>query len=215
MKNILKISILLAVLLLISNKSQASYFLWNDANNEFSFSFPDNWQRQNPTRAYSRIRVSSPLTEDKAECHVEAKEDNRFNIYTKTLMTTVVEENMGRDYWETKLAGMYKKHNITEYYAPSIMGGRGDATAIRYSFNSDDDKKMYGAMIGSIYGGKQYVVECRSVRNKFDAYSELFSRIMESVQLEQKYHPFAVGYYRDFIHAKGAFKRRKRRVSED
>ena len=200
MKNRLKFSTLFAAFMLISSSASASYFLWNSANNDFSLSYPDNWQMQNPRRAYSQIRIVSPLTKDRAECHVEAKEDNRLNIYPKTMMTKAVEENMGKDYWEEKLSGMYKLHNLTEFYSPSIMGGRGDATAVRYSFKSDDDKYMYGAMIGSIYGGREYIVECKSLRNEFDKYAELFSRIMESVQLEQKYHPFAIGYYRDFLH---------------
>jgi len=187
-------------MLISSGVASANYFLWNDAKNDFSLSFPDNWQMQNPTGGNSRIRVMAPITEDRAQCQVDVAEDNRFNVYPKTMMTKVVEENMDKTFWEEKLAGMYKKHTLTEFYSPSIMGGNGDATAIRYYFVSDDNEKMYGAMIGSIYGGKQYMVECKAIRDKFDKYAQLFSRVMESVQLEQKYHPFAIGYYRDFLH---------------
>lgn len=188
-----------------SSESKANFYVWQDENGDYSLSFPDTWDLQTSVNPDSSIRISAPIAEDLASCSVENFLDGRLKIYPKKLMATAVEQYMGRDFWEDKIA-RYNDAKISEYYAPSIMGGRGDATAIRFSYSLTDkaakavgDKRMYGAMIGSIYGGKQFIVECRALKQKFDTYSVLFARIMESVQLEQRYHPFAIGYYRNFL----------------
>lgn len=58
---------------------------------------------------------------------------------------------------------------------------------------------MYGTMIGSIHADKKYTVRCSSKFEAFERYAKLFAHIMGSVQLEQKYYPFAAGYYRNFL----------------
>jgi len=186
--------------MLVANKASANYFIWNDADNDFTLSYPDTWQMQNPKTDDSRIRITSPIMEDRASCQVETYKDGRLNVYPKPLMVKAVEELLNKQFWDDKVAGMYKDSKVTEFFSPSIMGGRGDATAVRYAYSDDyDDARMYGAMIGSVYGGKRFIVECTALKTKFDDYSDLFSRIMESVQLEQRYSPFAIGYYRDFL----------------
>jgi hypothetical protein len=58
---------------------------------------------------------------------------------------------------------------------------------------------MHGVMIGSIYGDTRYVVSCSSRANVYEKYAPVFASIMGSVDLKSKYHPFATGYYRDFL----------------
>gem|GEM_PF-587434 len=192
-------------LTVFSQQAKANFYVWQDENGDYSFAFPDTWQLQNAGSPDASIRIVAPIQEDLASCSVEDFADGRLKVYPKSLTATAVEQYMNKAFWEDKIA-KYIDAKITEYYAPSIMGGRGDATAIRFSYSlspkqSKDigDERMYGAMIGSIYGGKQFIVECKALKQKFDTYSPLFVRIMESVQLEERYHPFAIGYYRDFL----------------
>lgn len=181
----------------LAGGAQASTYVWEDPVNGFTFSFPDSWTVQTEDQPSTRIRIAGPLAEDLATCRVKAEKDGRLKIYPKDLMTQAVKETLDRDFWQGEIA----EHDgavITEYRAPAGMGGKGDATAIKHAF-VQDKVDMYGAMIGSVYGDTRYVVSCASRASEYKKYAPVFASIMGSVDLDARYHPFAIGYYRDFL----------------
>jgi hypothetical protein len=181
--------------------ASASTFVWKDPVNDFAFSFPDSWTLQTNDVPTTRVRIAGPIGEDFATCRVKAEKDGRAQIYPKRLMTTAVKEKLDREFWENEVA-QYDNGFITHYYAPASLGGQGDATAIRSYFvqdGGDGKMNMYSTMIGSIYGDMRYTVSCSSKIEEFKKYAPVFSSIMSSVELASKYHPYATGYYRNFL----------------
>jgi len=184
-----------------SGMAQASVFVWKDDVNGFTFSFPDSWTVQTDDVPTTRIRIAGPIGEDFATCRVKAEKDGRLQIYPKHLMTTAVDETLDRPFWEHEVSE-YEKAIVTDFHAPTNLGGKGDATAIKTAYvisNGKNKMGMYGEMIGSIYGDTRYIVSCASKAGVFKKYAPVFASIMGSVDLESKYHPFATGYYRDFL----------------
>ena len=188
-------------MLLFSGTAQASVYVWKDNVNGFTFSFPDSWSVQTEDAPSTRLRIAGPIGADFATCRVKADADGRLKIYPKHLMTEAVNETLNRDFWEHEV-GEHANAVVADYHAAVSMGGQGDATAIKYSFvegSGDDRMQMFGTMIGSIYGGTRYVVGCSARSDAFMQYAPLFASIMESAELDSRYHPFATGYYRDFL----------------
>ena len=184
-----------------SGAGLASTYVWKDNVNGYTFSFPDSWTMQTEDTPTMRIRIAGPISEDFATCYIKAEKDGRLKIYPKYLMTEAVNVTLDRAFWEQELAG-HEKFVITDYFVPASLGSNGDATAIRTSFVQENGKNkmdMYGEMIGSIYGDTRYIVSCTSKAAEFKKYAPVFASIMGSVEFGSKYHPFAVGYYRDFL----------------
>jgi hypothetical protein len=176
-------------------------FVWKDPVNGFTFSFPDSWGVQTVDAPTTRIRIAGPLNEDFATCRIKAEKDGRLKIYPKHLMEEAVYETLGRKFWENEIAD-HDNANITDIRGPAGLGGKGDATAIRETFvqnTGNGNVNMYGEQIASIYGDTRYVVSCSSKLEMFKRYAPVFATIMGSIDLDTKYHPFATGYYRDFL----------------
>ncbi len=189
------------VLMGFTATAEASTYVWKDNVNGFTFSFPDSWRIQTEDVPTTRLRIAGPIGEDFATCRVKAEKDGRLQIYPKHLMTEAVDETLDRSFWEHEVAE-HENATITDYRAPASLGGKGDATAIKASFvqaNGSGKMNMYGEMIGSIYADTRYVVSCSSRMEVFEQYAPVFATIMGSVDLATKYHPFATGYYRDFL----------------
>ena len=176
-------------------------FVWKDTGNGFTFSFPDSWGVQTVDSPTTRIRIAGPLNHDFATCRVKAEKDGRLKIYPKHLMSEAVYETLDRSFWENEIAD-HQNAVLTDIRGPASLGGKGDATAIKETFVQDTGNgkiNMYGESIGSIYGDTRYVVSCSSRLEMFERYAPLFATIMGSVDLDTRYHPFATGYYRDFL----------------
>jgi hypothetical protein len=201
MRKILSIFGAGALLVMGASAASASVFVWKDDVNGFTFSFPDSWTVQTEDKPSTRIRIAGPIGEDLATCRVNAEKDGRVEIYPKHLMDKAVAETLTRDFWENEVAE-HENAIVTDFRAPASLGGKGDATAIKTSFVMSDGKRkvnMYGAMIGSIYADTRYIVSCWSKAEEFKKYAPVFASIMGSVDLDTRYHPFATGYYRDFL----------------
>jgi len=182
-------------------QATSNSYVWKDGVNGFTFSFPDSWGVQTADSPTTRVRIAGPLNEDFATCRVKAEKDGRLKIYPKHLMSEAVYETLGRDFWEKEVASQ-DNATITDIRGPASLGGKGDATAIKESFVQDSGNgkiNMYGEQIGSIYGDTRYVVSCSSRLEQFQKYAPVFATIMGSVDLDPRYHPFATGYYRDFL----------------
>ncbi len=184
--------------LVFSMSAVASVYVWQDEKYDFTFAFPDSWVMQTGAGSTTRVEVSGPVDEDLASCNIAADEDGRLKIYPKHLMTTAVEELLDLKFWQGEVA-RYNDAAIDEFFSPSSIGGRGDATAVNFSFETKQKDKMYGTMVASIHADKKYIVRCSSRLERFERYAKLFANIMHSVQLEQKYYPFEAGYYRNFL----------------
>lgn len=188
-------------LMSLSAPAAASTYVWKDDVNGFSFSFPDSWTVQTEEGPSTRIRIAGPLKEDAATCRVKSAQDGRLKIYPKHLMTQAVKETLGPDFWEGEIAE-FNNAQITSYRAPAGMGDKGDATAIKAAYTQNDGTQnlnMYSASIASIYGDTRYVMSCASRADQYSKYAPLFATIMASVDFDARYHPFATGYYRDFL----------------
>ena len=184
-----------------SGAAAAGTFVWQDKANDFTFSFPDSWTVQTGDVPTTAVRIAGPIAEDFATCRVKAEKDGRLKIYPKRLMTRAVKGTLDRGFWDNEVA-RHESAVVTDYRAPASLGGKGDATAIKTFFVQEGGKgkmEMYGAMIGSIYADTRYIVSCSARLEEFKKYAPLFASIMGSVELDAKYHPFAIGYYRDFL----------------
>lgn len=181
--------------------AKADTFVWKDAEHGYTVSFPDMWRVQTEDGPTTRLRIAGPIAEDMATCRVQVDEDGRLKIYPKRLMDEAVMNTLDRSYWDQETA-QYQEAEITGYYTPASISGKGDATAVTVSFVGDDGEgpvSMQGAMIGGIYGGKRYVVSCSAKAEVYAKWSDVFASIMDSVELHDRYHPFATGYYRAFL----------------
>jgi hypothetical protein len=188
-------------LLLASGVAQADTFVWRDVVNDFTMSFPDSWRVQTDDVGYTRLRIAGPLAEDEETCRMNVRHDGRIKIYPKRLMGVAVMEKLDHDFWDKEVA-QFRDAKISNFYAPASLGSKGDATAVAFSYTlgkGDDKYSMLGVSVSSIYDGKRYTVTCSSRATIYSRYADLFLSIIDSVELEQKYHPFPTGYYRNFL----------------
>lgn len=196
-----KILFTLAALLLCANSAQASTYIWKDKEYGFTMSFPDTWTLQTPETPSTRVRVAGPVGEDLAACKIEVQKDGRLKIYPKRLMMTGITQTLDRAFWEGKI-GEHEGAIITAFDAPASMGGQGDATAIRESYiweTGSGKVVMNGARLGSIYGDMLYIVSCSARADAYEKYVDVFASIAGSMTLDSRYHPYEVGYYRNFL----------------
>lgn len=197
-----RIVLIAGLLVSAAMPAQADTFVWKDKAGGYTMSFPDSWQMQTVDSPATRLRIAGPLVEDGATCRLQVWDDGRLKIYPKRLMDEAVSDTLTKDYWDGEV-GQYQNGRVVDYYAPTSLGDKGDATAVHVSFVQSDGKgksvPMYGTMIGSIYGGKRYVASCSSRHEDYERYADLFGSILGSVELDAQYHPFATGYYRNFL----------------
>ncbi|MDD9899462.1 MAG: hypothetical protein OXT65_00605 [Alphaproteobacteria bacterium] len=190
-----------AALVLASSASLADTIVWSDPVHAFTVSYPDSWRVQTEDGPHTRLRIAGPIGEDLPTCRIKVNQDGRLKIYPKDLTDEAVSQELGRDFWDGEVAE-YHSVQISDFYDPAGLGSDGDATGVRISYLHDDGVEsvpMYAVMFASIYGDKKYVGGCSSKAEAFERWSPVFASILNSVQLESRYHPFATGYYRDFL----------------
>jgi hypothetical protein len=179
----------------------ASVIVWKDPVEGFTMAYPDSWTVQTPDTPNTRLRVAGPLGEDLPTCRMKVMHDGRAKIYPKEYVDNIVSHELTRDWWQGE-AAQYEDAKVTDFYDPASLGSKGDATAVRVSFRLSDGKKMvpmYGVMIGSIYGDKRYVASCTAKAEVYEKWAPVFMEVLDSVDLDSRYHPFATGYYRNFL----------------
>ena len=184
-------------LFLLIGPAQADTFVWKDPAEDFTLSFPDSWTLQTEDSSTTKLRIAGPIATDLATCRMQVEEDGRAKIYPKRLVDEAVVGLLDEDFWRGQIA-VLDNAELGSYYAPAGLGDKGDATAIRFSF-LQDKTPMHGVAIASIYGGKRYIATCSSRQDSYEQYADLFGSILGSTELKSKYHPFAIGYYRDFL----------------
>ena len=188
-------------LLALAPAAKADTFVWKDPVNAYTMSFPDVWRVQTDDDVYTRLRIAGPLREDGATCRMQVTPDGRLKIYPKYLLDRAVSETLDRNFWEREIS-QFKNARIVDYYDPASMGSKGDATGVNIVFQQDNGHgldSMRGVMIASIYGDKRFEVTCTSKLDMYERYAELFLSIVDSVELDSRYHPFPTGYYRSFL----------------
>jgi hypothetical protein len=190
---------------LIAGSAQAAWadtFVWKDVPHGYTISFPDSWTVQTDDMPFTRIRIAGPLAEDIPTCRLQVQDDGRLKIYPKHLMDEAVANTLAQDYWEKETAQLLDAE-ITAFYSPASLGDKGDASAIQVAFRQKDRHghaiNMHGIMMSSIYGGKRYVGGCSARAESYARWAELFMSILDSVQFDDRYHPFPTGYYRNFL----------------
>jgi hypothetical protein len=199
LKHIVRLGVLCAVL--TPAAAFASTIVWKDPVEGFTMAYPDSWTVQTPDTPITKLRVAGPLGEDLPTCRMKVMHDGRAKIYPKGYVNKAVSHDLDRDWWEGE-AAQYEDARITDFYDPASLGNKGDATAIRVMFRMSDGKNMvpmYGVMIASIYGEKRYVASCASKAEVYEKWAPVFAEVLDSVDLDSRYHPFATGYYRNFL----------------
>jgi len=201
MRQILAFAVFAVLLAAFASTAKADTFVWKDDVNDYTISFPDVWRVQTDDDAFTRLRIAGPLAEDKATCRMQVHHDGRLTIYPKNLLDKAVSETLTRDFWEKEIS-QYDSAKIIDFYDPASLGAKGDATAVNITFKQDTGnglENMRGVMIGSLYGPNRYEMTCASKLEMYDRYASLFLSIIDSVDMESKYHPFPTGYYRSFL----------------
>lgn len=202
MRHMFRAALVVALMVGMSPAAKADTFVWKDVPNGYTISFPDSWTMQTEDSPSTRIRVAGPLAQELPTCRLQVQDDGRLKIYPKKYIDEAVVNTLAREYWE-KETGQYLEPEITAFFSPAGLGDKGDATAIQLTFKqkigSGELVNMHGVMISSIYGGKRYVGSCSSRAENYNRWSSLFMSILGSVQFDDRYHPFATGYYRNFL----------------
>ncbi len=190
-------TVLLGLGLLTAAPASADTFLWQDPKGDYTMSFPDTWRLQTPDSPLTMLRVAGPIAADRPVCKMQVTHDGRAAMYPKRLVDEAVVEFLNEEFFRDEIA-QFNNAQLTAFYAPASMGGKGDATAARYVYN-DNGTPMYGVMIASLYGSQRYVASCGSRLDAFNRWAPVFASILGSVEFKDKYHPFAIGYYRNFL----------------
>lgn len=202
MRQVIRAAVIGAFLFGFAPQAQADTFVWKDVKYGYTMSFPDSWSMQTDDHPNTRIRIAGPLGEELATCRLQVQDDGRAKIYPKRLTDEAVVEKLDQGYWEQE-TGQYRDAKITAYYAPASLGDKGDATAVQVGFRQMDAQgnpiNMHGVMISSLYGGKRYLGSCSSRAETYNRWAGLFMSVLDSVQFDDRYHPFATGYYRNFL----------------
>lgn len=180
----------------ISAPAQADTYVYKDVEHGYQISFPDSWTVQTADTPTTQIRVAGPLADDLATCRVKATPDGRTLIYPKRHMDEAVKEVLTQDFWEHEI-NQFENAVLMEYSAPASLG-QGDASAVR-AYYDFDGHQMYTTMAATIYDDTRYTVSCAAKAEAYDRLAPVMGSIMGSFQLEDKYHPFKIGYYRDFL----------------
>lgn len=197
MRNVFIAAGLATLVSLLPLTAKADTFIWQDPKGDFTMSFPDTWRVQTPENANTYLRVAGPIAEEKPVCTMQVSHDGRALIYPKRLVDEAVVQYLNEEFFRDQIA-QYANAQLTAYYAPASMGGKGDATAARFVYN-DNGTPMYGVMFASLYGDHLYLSSCASKLDSYNRWSSIFASILGSVELKDKYHPFPIGYYRDFL----------------
>lgn len=202
MRHMFRAAVVVAFMVGMAPAAKADTFVWKDVPNGYTISFPDSWTMQTEDSPSTRIRVAGPLALELPTCRLQVQDDGRLKIYPKKYVDEAVVNTLNHEYWE-KETGQYLEPQITAHFSPAGLGDKGDATAIQLAFKQKDGNgdlvNMHGVMISSIYGGKRYVGSCSSRAESYDRWASLFMSILGSVQFDDRYHPFATGYYRNFL----------------
>lgn len=185
------------VLLLSPVSAQAETFVWKDVKGDFTMSYPDTWRVQTQDTPSTYLRIAGPVAAERPTCRMQVVDDGRAQIYPKNLMDRANAHFLNESFYEDELA-QYADMRLTAFYAPASMGGQGDATAARYVFR-EQGQAMYGFMLASLYGGKRYMASCSARADAYGRWMPVFASILGSIELKDKYNPFATGYYRDFL----------------
>lgn len=197
MRKILSFAVV-CTLLAVAAPASADTFVWKDQKYDYTMSFPDSWRIQTEDTPTTRLRIAGPLAEDIATCRMQVDDDGRTRIYPKRLMDEAVVEKLDQNFWEGHVA-QYKNAQLAAFYAPASLSGKGDATAVKFTFTDGTGAQMYGVGIASLYAEKKFITTCSSKSDVYGRWADVFASIMDSVELKSKYHPFAIGYYRDFL----------------
>ena len=187
--------------LAFSGPAFADTTVYKDADFKFTASFPDTWRTQIPDTPTTRLRVAGPPAEDMATCRIKAEKDGRLEIYPKRHMEAGVRQVLDEKFWDHEM-NQYDKALMADYLAPAGLG-QGDATGARVTYwQPDPDGKpvaMQALMLGTIYGDTRFVMSCASKADAYPRWAKLFGSVIGSVEFENRYHPFAIGYYRNFL----------------
>lgn len=182
--------------------AKADTFVWKDAKSGYTASFPDVWRIQTEDAPNNVLRIAGPISEDWATCKIKVDHDGRALIYQKKYVDEAVGIKLNRDFWEEE-TGQFRDAQIKDFYTPASLGDKGDATAIHVAYKQDNGKRqlipMYGVMLASLYHDKLYVATCSARHEEYAKYATLFGSLLDSVQLDDRYHPFYTGYYRNFL----------------
>ncbi len=201
MRQILAFVVFAVLLTAFAPAAKADTFVWKDDVNDYTISYPDVWRIQTDDDVYTRLRIAGPLIEDRATCRMQVQKDGRLKVYPKYLLDRAVSETLNRDFWEKEVS-QFNNAKIESFYDPASMGGKGDATAVNVTFDQETGngvERMRGIMLASIYGPNRYEITCSSTQNMYERYAGLFLSIIDSVELESRYHIFPTGYYRSFL----------------
>ncbi len=196
----LKVLGLAALMAVVPMTAEASMFVWKDKTLGIGFSFPDTWTIQTQDVPGTVIRVAAPIGDDAATCRIRSAQDGRVQIYPKDLMGTAMRGKLDHAFWDHEVA-QYSNGAVADY-ATTQKPGAIDVSAVHVSYTEESGngpRQMSGSMIATIYGGTRYVISCAAKQEEYEKYVETFASIMESVELDAKYHPFATGYYRNFL----------------
>lgn len=105
MKSYLKVLSLAAVLgASYMGAAQASVYVWHDASQNVSASFPDSWKSISNQGADDVLTVQAPGAGHDATCRISATQDDRFKIYPIAYSANIQRVALNEEFWGQSFA---------------------------------------------------------------------------------------------------------------
>jgi hypothetical protein len=187
-----------AILMAAVSPARAETFLWRDAENKLSLTFPDQWRQVHNQQPDDVITVAAPGDNEFATCRMRVRDDGRFTIYPRKYAANIQHINYSREFWE-KYVGEFSGAEINGVWDNAGLGD-GFASFADVSFISPIEPKVQkrGLIFATVYNNKAYITECSSEAGAYEHWYKPFLSFVKSVDFRDEYSPRLNAWYRGF-----------------
>lgn len=194
MRVFIPFKILFAMLLLTTSPAQAGMNVWQDAATGMKLAYPDSWARGVNADNDRLVTLVAP-SDSSAQCHVSARDDQRFMIYPSEYDRAVQKIAYSNDFWR----GYTAKYNDVEFFR-SIDGaslGRSIAgyAVARYTDPHRDGVMRASMMAAALHHDTAYIFECSADIREYNRVRDVFVQIMNSISFKSINHIRLIGDY--------------------
>lgn len=195
---LLLILMLFFALAALVTQAQARVFVIGDQDDKFEITFPDSWGMINNQKPDDKLTIAAPANGDGATCRVRVREDKRFDVYPARYGRSIQQNYYSDAFWQEYL---------NEYVNPSLSrvvsdqnlkimpSSRADAY---YTDVVGAPVQKRAVMMGGLYNGRAYVVDCSSAAGAFERYQGVFHTIMDTFTPTEIGNGRLNSYYRNF-----------------
>lgn len=195
---LLAVLFIFLMLALCVTQAQARIFVIGDQDDGYTISFPDTWDMITNQKPDDKLTIAAPGEGDYATCRVRVREDRRYMTYPSSYSRSIQQASYSSDFWSTYL---------NEYDAPSLsrvvdgleLGRIPASRADAYYMTSVGSRvQKQAVMMGGLYNGRAYIVECSAAAGAFQHWEGTFHTVMDSFAPIRTGNGKIQSYYRNF-----------------